>query len=346
MNRQSLYWFSQTCGWFFYTLLIGFYTQIILGFKITPESAFSLFLIFVLGIFFSHLYRLLILKLKLKDLKPLQLTPILLLLCLVFASVFAITQAFVEYIVFNVSFLMDYLMSATMLTNIVSINFVFIVWSLIYFLIHYIKNYRLSEIENLRWQASVVEIELNKLKSQLNPHFIFNSMNSIRALVDEDPSKSKEAITQLSNILRNTLLMGKKRLIPFSEEMLLVKDYLNLETTRFEERLTTKYDIDATALDYEIPPMLLQTIVENGIKHGISKLPEGGEISINAKVTDDKMQIEVINCGQLSSQKSETGFGIINTKQRLHLIFGDKASLLLTNYDSKKVLTKIILPKL
>ena len=93
---------------------------------------------------------------------------------------------------------------------------------------HFVNNYKKEEIKNLKWQAAKNEIELNKLKSQLNPHFIFNSMNSIRALVSEDPKLAKEAITQLSNVLRNSLLMGKQKLIPLGDEMKLVNDYLGL----------------------------------------------------------------------------------------------------------------------
>ncbi|HRD40120.1 MAG TPA: histidine kinase, partial [Bacteroidia bacterium] len=90
---------------------------------------------------------------------------------------------------------------------------------------HYLENYKKTEIQNLRWEAASKDIELNKLKSQLNPHFMFNSMNSIRALIDENPAKAKEAVTQLSNILRNTLLMNKNKEIVLEEELRIVKDY-------------------------------------------------------------------------------------------------------------------------
>src|SRR5690606_34796559 len=127
---------------------------------------------------------------------------------------------------------------------IINLSGVFIIWSLLYFLFHFINNYKKEEIKNLKWEAARNEIELNKIKSQLNPHFIFNSMNSIRALVDENPDLAKNAITQLSNVLRNSLLMGKKKLIPLGDELKIVDDYLSLEKTRFEERLTIIKKID------------------------------------------------------------------------------------------------------
>ena len=121
----------------------------------------------------------------------------------------------------------------------------------------------------------MIEIELNNLKSQLNPHFIFNALNSIRALVDENPSKSKQAINQLSNILRNSLASDKKGLTKFEDELKIVKDYLGLESIRFEERLKTEFDIHPDSQKFLVPPLMIQTLVENGIKHGISKLTAG-----------------------------------------------------------------------
>ena len=126
----------------------------------------------------------------------------------------------------------------------------------------------------------MIEIELNNLKSQLNPHFIFNALNSIRALVDENPSKSKQAINQLSNILRNSLASDKKGLTKFEDEIKIVKDYLGLESIRFEERLKTEFEIHPESQKFLVPPLMIQTLVENGIKHGISKLTPGGVIQL------------------------------------------------------------------
>ena len=114
----------------------------------------------------------------------------------------------------------------------------------------------------------------NLLKSQLNPHFIFNALNSIRALVDENPGKSKNAITQLSNILRNSLQIDKNRLTSFTDEMKTVQDYLELESIRFEERLEVDIKLHPNSDQFQIPPLMIQTLVENSIKHGISNLKE------------------------------------------------------------------------
>jgi LytS/YehU family sensor histidine kinase len=218
---------------------------------------------------------------------------------------------------------------------------------MVYFLFHFLDSYN----QSLKYQAKINEIQLNHLKSQLNPHFIFNALNSVRALVDEDPAKAKLAITQLSNILRFSLMMDKKRTIDFENEINTVKDYLNLETIRFEERLQVNYDIEPSAYDYKIPPMMLQTIVENAIKHGISNRVKGGLVEIKCKegITDDLI-IQVKNSGQLKNntigrKKEREGHGINNTMQRLKLIYGDRATFKIYNSESDFVITEIKIPK-
>ncbi|MCK5704457.1 MAG: histidine kinase, partial [Cyclobacteriaceae bacterium] len=188
---------------------------------------------------------------------------------------------------------------------------IYFVWALFYFIYHYFERYNTA----LKYEALKNEIELNNLKSQLNPHFIFNALNSIRALIDENPSKSKDAITQLSSILRSSLVINKKKLTGFNEKMHTVRDYLDLETIRFEERLRTNFNIDPKSKNFTVPPLMIQTLVENGIKHGISKLKEGGEISLETQVKDSRLYIKIRNNGQLTDKKfnGTKGLGIENT---------------------------------
>jgi LytS/YehU family sensor histidine kinase len=232
------------------------------------------------------------------------------------------------------------------LRSTLDLSVIFILWSLLYFLFHFIQNYRKEEIKNLQWQALSTEVELNKLKSQLNPHFIFNSMNSIRALVDENPEKSKDSITQLSNILRSSLLMGRKKRISLREELQLVNDYLSLEQTRFEERLKVVFKIEEGAMEHKIPPMMLQTLVENGIKHGISQLAEGGIIKIGARKEGKNLILTIENTGNFRQEdEREPGFGLLNSRQRLFLLYGEKGILTISNTASNSVLAEVIVPE-
>ncbi len=218
---------------------------------------------------------------------------------------------------------------------------IFFLWSVLYFIYNYFERYNKS----LKLEATVKEIELNNLKAQLNPHFIFNAMNSIRALVDENPGKSKQAITQLSNILRNSLAADKKGLTKFEDELKIVKDYLSLESIRFEERLKIEYEIASGSNDFWVPPFMIQTLVENGIKHGISHLTKGGVIRVRTKLIDDELKIQIINSGHYINGRSN-GLGLTNTMQRLKLLYGDAAYLRISNENNNLVLTEVKIPHL
>ncbi|MEQ1587005.1 MAG: histidine kinase [Cyclobacteriaceae bacterium] len=220
----------------------------------------------------------------------------------------------------------------------------FFLWSVFYFMYNYFERYNKS----LKLEASVKEIELNNLKSQLNPHFIFNALNSIRALVDENPEKSKQAINQLSNILRNSLVTEKKGLTKFGDELKVVRDYLGLESIRFEERLRTEFDIDPDSKNFLVPPLMIQTLVENGVKHGISKLTEGGLIQVKTKVEKGKLNIRIRNSGHyhVNGHKRRGGLGLVNTSQRLKLLYGNEARFAISNESDNFVLTEIIIPHL
>lgn len=221
--------------------------------------------------------------------------------------------------------------------------FLLFLWSVFYFTYHYIERYNKS----LRYEASRIESELSNLKAQLNPHFIFNALNSIRALVDENPDKAKLAITQLSNILRNSLSFGKKGLTRFDEELNIVKDYLSLESIRFEERLRTEFDIHPESGRFLVPPFMIQTLVENGVKHGVSKLKEGGLIQVRTTVADNRLKIQIRNSGNLANgmRKSNSGVGLRNTIKRLRLLYGEDASFSIVNENSNFVKTEIIIPQ-
>ncbi|MFY0687723.1 MAG: histidine kinase [Cyclobacteriaceae bacterium] len=230
----------------------------------------------------------------------------------------------------------------TIVANLMVSMLLLLFWSLIYLSFHYFDRYNKS----LQHEAVLKEIELNTLKSQLNPHFIFNALNGIRALVDENPLKSKNAITQLSNILRNSLSAQRKKLISFEEELTTVKDYLELEHIRYEERLRTSFDLEKGSDQFEIPPLMIQTLVENGIKHGISTLKDGGEISVKSRLINGKLRIEIRNSGKFAEGGTPgVGYGLLNTKKRLELIFGEQSSFKISNETNNIVLTEIIIPK-
>ena len=338
-KKNNIYWTCQFIGWTLYASINLFFFK--LSYKANLEDIL-LFLIWLpLGITITHVYRFLILKYNILKVNLFFQIPIIIVSSFIMSILFFVINIDIVNIFSHTTDQIN-LLAAT--SKILSLVLIFIIWSIIYFGFHFFDNYKRTEIQNLRLEANSKEIELNKLKSQLNPHFMFNSLNSIRALIDENPQKAKTAITQLSNILRNTLMMHKNKFITIEDELVLVKDYLELEHVRFEERLNFKFNIDPDTLKLNIPPMVIQTLVENGIKHGISKYAEGGSISIITFKTESGFEIEIINTGQLVNQsKSDSGFGLENTINRLELLHGKKASFSLKNLDDKNVVSKIII---
>ena len=217
-------------------------------------------------------------------------------------------------------------------------------WFLIYIVYHYLEKNRKDQLDRLKLESTVKELELKTIKSHINPHFIFNSLNSIRALVDENPERARTAITELSNILRSSMQAEKSETVSLQRELDIVTDYLALEHMRFEERLKVELDIDQDTLTQQVPPMMLQTLVENSIKHGISKLVNGGVVRIVANFKGDNLELLVQNTGQLNGKINGDGFGIKSTQDRLNLMYQGKAHFEIKNMDNNMVQSKVTMP--
>ncbi|MEO6706166.1 MAG: histidine kinase, partial [Ginsengibacter sp.] len=192
-------------------------------------------------------------------------------------------------------------------------------------------------------EKAVKDLELKTIKSHINPHFIFNSLNSIRALVEENPKRARTAITELSNILRSSLQVEKLETVPLHKELDIVEDYLALEQMRFEERLKVQMEIDEDTLEQPVPPMMLQTLVENAIKHGISKRINGGTVKIIARFTNKNFELIVQNTGSLD-QKNNEGFGFKSTRDRLKFLCNGNAYFQVEEIEGTKVQSKIVMP--
>jgi LytS/YehU family sensor histidine kinase len=227
-------------------------------------------------------------------------------------------------------------------------------WLCLYFFYHTFERINRMQVEQLRLVANVKEAELRALKSQLNPHFLFNSLNGLRALIDEDAPRAREAVTRLANILRYSMQSGQLETVPFSEELRIVQDYLALEQIRHENRLQVHWLIDAEvpAANVAVPPMLLQTLVENAVKYGIGALREGGVIEIAAHVERGALHLRVTNPGSLAVPASaaaaragsSTGVGLRNASERLKLLFGDRAALTLLAEPAGYVSAEVKIP--
>jgi two-component system LytT family sensor kinase len=187
---------------------------------------------------------------------------------------------------------------------------------------------------------------LRALEAQINPHFLFNCLNSIRALVAENPARAQDMITRLANIFRYNLHREPAHTVPLSSEVEVVGDYLALESVRFEDRLRVKFAISADAGQTKVPSMLLQALVENALKHGIASQLSGGDIVIRADRGPDATRIEVENSGQLGKPDAPEpgGVGLNNTRERLRILYGGRASLELRNRDGGRVVATVLIP--
>ena len=222
----------------------------------------------------------------------------------------------------------------------------FLCWSAIYFAYQFLQKNREVEIEKWKLQATVKDAELSALKSQINPHFIFNSLNNIRSLVIEDAEKARNSITHLSDLLRFSIQFDPYEKVSLVKEMEVVADYLNLESIQLEERLTYHLLMDKKTKEALVPPMMIQTLVENAIKHSINNLPSGGEIIVESKLSPEFMTIYVKNTGQIKTEAApkRRGIGITNAKERLRLLYGEQASLSLENMNENMVCATVKIP--
>jgi sensor histidine kinase YesM len=346
LSRKQIYWISQVTGWSFFVAINLF---IIASFEELPWQRILVWIFLgILGIFFTQLLRRIIrkknwLNLPLKNTIPRVLLASIIAGTIIYAFVFA-----ASYIAGTMN--QEQFNVARPIAGVINLSGITLLWCLIYFVVHYMENYKKKEIESLIWEAAVKDYELKTLKSQLNPHFMFNAMNSIRALIEEDPESAKVAITKMSSILRYSLQMERMERVPLEDEIETVKNYLDLEKIRFEDRLKYKLDIDKSSEKIEIPPMMIQTLVENGIKHGVSKRTEGGEIQLKSNVLStangSRLKIEIRNSGHFSEEqlKNSVGFGVSNTKHRLNLLFGDDAHFSIKNENGDTVLAEVEIP--
>jgi LytS/YehU family sensor histidine kinase len=219
-------------------------------------------------------------------------------------------------------------------------------WTSIYAGYHYLQGARKAEAEKWRLQLSMRDAELRALRSQLNPHFLFNSLNGLRGLIAEDPDRARDAIGGLAAFLRHTLQVSRTGTTTLARELEATERYLELEAVRFESRLRYSIEADDAAREHPVPPMLIQSLVENAIKHGISRLPEGGAVRVEARKRSDSVHLRVTNTGWLEKKRDGLGIGLENSLERLRLLFGDGVRLELEQTGPQEVSCVVILPEI
>lgn len=344
MKRTHVYWICQVGGWgllFAITIVLntlrhGFSSTLVLNQGI----------VVVVGLAMTHLFRTYVHVVGWKAYSPRELAPRVVgssvLMGVLFHGLFILFFWIGLYEPTSLESSDEFLEVSRQMGSVFGISLFFFLWSVIYFGIHYFRNYRQAEIDKWKLEAQAESARLKALKLQLNPHFFFNSLNSVRALIAEDPERAQRMVTRLARLLRSTLQVDDVKTVPLEEELSTVRTYLELETVRFEERLQYRIDASEEARGRPVPFLMIQTLVENGIKHGIATRQEGGTITIDADVRDGALRLQITNPGTVTSE--EGGVGLENARERLRLLFGEEASLTIQNGTPDTVVARVVLP--
>lgn len=210
-------------------------------------------------------------------------------------------------------------------------------WGGFFLAFYYHDVSRKTEMDRVRLVAATKELQLSTLRNQLNPHFLFNSFNLLRALVQRDPEAARDSITHLSEMMRHSLSVSRCNTISLADELEFVEAYLALERLRYEERLRIDAQVSDELRHLPIPPMLLHTLVENAVKYGIDQNLAGVHVRYAIHLAERRLCLRVTNGGRLLVRGRSTGTGLANLRQRLALLYGDEASLVIVERDGQVV---------
>lgn len=325
-KQQSPFWLVQAIAWIFVGLA-NFVPQRLAGHSPTAIQYMNLVEIIVGGFIVTSLYRFYLKRRKFQfSVKPGR---VVVLLC---SSVLVQTVCWALLLV-----LMTLPFASKYHINMVEIGFSFIplgaillVWNVVYLGYHLFRQYHRTEVEKWQLEAEIQKANLGNLKSQINPHFMFNSLNNIRALILENPQRARDMLTLFSENFRYALQHSELNETTVAKEINIVKQYLELVGIQYEDKLNYTINADEAVLDNAIPPMILQLLAENAIKHGIALSPTGGIIAINISQQEQQLVLHVKNTGTLQQKnklEDSTGIGLKNIEKRLKLIYNNDAQL-------------------
>jgi len=219
---------------------------------------------------------------------------------------------------------------------------------LLHYAVEYYTRYQEGRVKASQLETRLAQAQLEALKMQLHPHFLFNTLHSISSLVREDPEAAETMIARLSELLRLSLENGGTEQVPLSKELEFVERYLEIEQIRFEDRLQVRFDIDPRTLDAQVPNLILQPLVENAIRHGIGQGP-GGRVEIRSGFAEGKLLLQVLDDGaglnsEGSSARAGAGLGLTNTRARLEAIYGKAHNFVVRGASNSGVEAAILIP--
>ncbi len=318
LTKKQIYWILHITGW------SGMAIAAILNNVIVVNSSLATqvpkqFIGALIGIIASHAYKLLVLKPAVFNLSPYKIVLHAVVAVIVISSLMALFSNFVVLLEFIDA--PQYFSFFGFLIWVINFGIFVAPWVILYFIYKiFERNKRIME-QKMELQILTQVTELELLKTQLNPHFLFNALNSVKALIQFNNRLAAEALNKLGELLHFSLSYQKMQAISLKEEIAEVDKYLTIEKIRFGERLHYEFDIAQETFEAKVPPAIILTLAENAIKHGIAQLENGGLIRIESTCQGNWITVKVYNSGELKTKKIN-GIGLINIQKRLENLFG------------------------
>ncbi len=335
-GKISLFWVLQISGWLLYGVI---YYLIYLSHKdLDAANTFGFAVTYMVAFLVTIIMRWIYQKLDYQHRSILNVSTVVILCSISFAVIWLYVDRFISYPIYGVAKFQEAMDKITWRGNVGQIywnSFILFTWSALYFLINFWRQWNEQVLRTEKAELLAHSAQLQMLRYQLNPHFLFNSLNSIRALILEDQHNAREMVSELAELLRYSLVSKNNGDVPLSEEITAIKHYFAIEKKRFEENLQVTFDIDPLAEEYPIPSFLVHPLVENAVKYGMKTSEMPLTISIQAKIQGNKLSILVRNSGKWLSETDDsersrpagTGTGLKNVKERLENRFSGNYEL-------------------
>ena len=332
-NNKSSFWILHISGWLSLSLiyLVLYYR----GYINDPKALLAIFLTYIIGFAVCLLLRYFYQKINYKNQPILRLSIYVAISSVIGAAIWFWIDLLLSIPLHDVDWVKSYLTLQRVLSETWWHSFILGMWSVLYFVIKLWIEWNLQKDLADKANALAQSAQLQMLRYQLNPHFLFNALNSIRALIEEDKQKAKSMITELSEFLRYSLISKNYKNVPLKEELKAIEHYFKIEKKRFEDKLQVVFNIDEKSEEFPVLSFLVHPLVENAVKFGMqtSKMPL--QINLNTKVENNTLIIEVQNSGKWVEQNSQnsngTGTGLKNIRERLENAFPENHS-----FDIKK----------
>jgi two-component system sensor histidine kinase AlgZ len=339
--RNGLYWLCQICGWGAYSA-VGLWVAVLdHGWRRSAVYGYILFFLYCIAL--THLLRGMIRRRKWITLPLPRALARLAVASLVIGAIQR-TLVIGVYTAIEGS-LGEWSDRSSIAFLFMGVSIATTVWTVLYLAITTMRHSREVRQNQMQMKLELSNAELRALEAQINPHFLFNCLNSIRGMIVEDTVQAQDMVTKLANILRYSLQRNRKHTVPLEVEVEAVSDYLALESIRFEDRLQVRVELAQEARRTEIPAMLVQTLVENAIKHGVEHVRGQGMVSIRAALEGDRLRIEVENSGILQEPpQNSTQIGLANARERLRILYSERASLSLLPSGKERVKATVLIP--